>query len=89
VVDVIDSKPVHLNHNNINMIHSHDNFIGTTLGTIINDLALSHLRNLNTVILAPTNRTTLELNDIVLKRMPQESVYRYSVDTANMAKENQ
>ena len=80
VGDGVDSNIVDLNHHNINIVHSQDHLIDTTFGTVINDITLTHLRK--TVILAPTNRTTLELNDIVLKRMPQESVYRYSVDTA-------
>ena len=80
VGDGIEGNTVDLNHHNINIVHSQNDLIDATFGTIINNLSLLHLRK--TVILAPTNKTTLELNDIVLNRIPQDSVYRYSVDTA-------
>ena len=80
VGDGVDGSIVDLNHHNINIIHTQNELIDATFGPVINDVTLTHLRK--TVILAPTNRTTLELNDIVLKRMPRDSVYRHSVDTA-------
>ena len=79
VGDGLDGTTVDLAHHNINLQHSQEALIDETFGTVINRHTLMHLRK--TVILAPTNRTTLELNDIVLNKMPNDSVYRYSIDS--------
>ena len=46
---------------------------------MINEITLQHLRK--TVIPAPTNRTTLDLNSIALNKMPGISIHRHSIDT--------
>ena len=53
--------------------------IHATFGIVINDITLQNLRK--TVITAPTNRTTLELNDIVVDKITDESIHRMSIDT--------
>jgi hypothetical protein len=74
-----DGSSVDLNHHNIDLIYTQQELIDKTFGTVINGVTLQHLRK--TVILAPTNRTTLELNDIVLDKIPEESFHRFSIDT--------
>jgi hypothetical protein len=60
----VDGHRVNLDHHNIDLKYSQEEIIETTFGQVINQHTLAHLRK--SVILAPTNRTTLELNDIVL-----------------------
>ena len=79
VGDGVDGRVVDLNHHNIDLRYSQEELIHATFGEVINEITLQHLRK--TVILAPTNRTTLELNDIVLDKMPGDSVHRMSIDT--------
>ena len=78
VGDGLDGRTVDLDRHDINIRYSQEELIEHTFGEVINQHTLMHLRK--TVILAPTNRTTLELNDIVLNKMPVESTYRFSVD---------
>jgi hypothetical protein len=77
--DGLDGVTVDLDHHGIGLTYSQEELIDETFGTDINALTLTHLRK--TVILAPTNRTTLELNDLMLHRIPGESTHRFSIDT--------
>ena len=86
VGDGLDGNTVDLDHHGINIKYSQEELIEQTFGETINRHTLAHLRK--TVILAPTNRTTLELNDIVLNKMPVESTYRYSEDRSKDNDEN-
>ena len=79
VGDAIDGSNVPLDHHGIDIVCTQEQLIRKTFGTVINNITLQSLRK--TVILAPTNRTTLELNDIVLDQIPEPSVYRFSIDT--------
>ncbi len=72
-------RTVDLAHHNINLQYSQEELIDATFGTVINRHTLMHLHK--TVILAPTNRTTLELNNIVPNKMPNDLVYRFSIDS--------
>jgi hypothetical protein len=75
----VDGRVVDLDHHNIDLRYSQEDLIRATFGTVINHVTLQHLRR--TIILAPTNRTTLELNDMVLNKIPGRSTHRYSIDT--------
>ena len=77
--DGLDGVTVDLDHHGIGLTYSQEELIDDTFGTEINELTLMHLRK--TVILAPTNRTTLELNDLMLNRIPGDSTHRFSIDT--------
>ena len=77
--DGLDGATVDLDHHGIGLTYSQEELIDDTFGTEINELTLMHLRK--TVILAPTNRTTLELNDLMLNRIPGDSTHRFSIDT--------
>ena len=79
VGDGLDGGRVDLDHHDISLQYSQEELIDATFGTQITEITLQHLRK--TVILAPTNRTTLELNDLMLNRVPGESIHRFSVDT--------
>ena len=79
VGDGLDGVTVDLDHHGIHLQYSQEELIDATFGTEINALTLEHLRK--TVILAPTNRTTLELNDLMLNRVPGDSIHRFSIDT--------
>jgi hypothetical protein len=79
VGDGKNGTKVDLDHHDIQLTYSQQQLIEETFGTVINQHTLAHLRK--TVILAPTNRNTLELNDIVLNMMPNDSVFRHSIDT--------
>jgi hypothetical protein len=74
VRDSLDASgsTVDLAHHNINLQYSQEELIDATFGTVINRHTLMHHHK--TVILAPRNRTTLELNDIVLNKMPNDLV---------------
>ena len=79
VGDGLDGAIVDLDHHGIRLAYSQEELIDDTFGTEINALTLTHLRK--TVILAPTNRTTLELNDRVINKIPGDSTHRFSIDT--------
>ena len=79
VSDGIDGSNVPLDHHGIDIVCTQEQLIWKTFGTVINNITLQSLRKI--VILAPTNRTTLELNDIVLDKIPEPSVHCFSIDT--------
>ena len=80
VGDSAQSSTVELNHHGIDVVQDHETLIDNTFGTELNHNTLQNLRK--TVILAPTNRTMLEINDKILNRVQSESFHRLSIDTA-------
>ena len=86
VGDGAHSSTVELNHHGIDIVRDHEKLIDNTFGTQLNHTTLQSLRK--TVILAPTNRTMLEINDKILNRVQSQSFHRMSIDTAIVDSDN-